>query len=306
MLLELAGVDHGAVGGLDDAADRLAEPRVGKPDHHRVAHARMGLERLLDLLGEHLLAARVDAHRAATEQVDRAVGVDGGEVAGHAPSAAFEVSERLHRLHLVLVVADGQEAADGDHPHLAGPGLDPAPVVGEHGVVLGHHEPRRLGGDAGHRDRRAETDRLRRAERVVQDRLGHVAEQAGLVLLAPHHARRRDHGDGGQVVAAGLGVEVLEHRLGERLADDHDVRGPVALDRGEQLGDVEVAVDQRHDGSAEVHRDERRELPGAVHQRARDDHHRAAARPIDALRELGDRRRRRCCRRTGCRRPRAR
>ena len=44
-----------------------------------------------------------------------------------------------------------------------------------------------------------------------------------------------DDGDARQVVAARVGVEVLEHRPGERLADDHDVGGPAPLDRREQL-----------------------------------------------------------------------
>ena len=53
-------------------------------------------------------------------------------------------------------------------------------------------ELRRLLGGAGRRHRRAEADGLRRAERVEQDRLGHVPQQALLVVVAPHHARRRD------------------------------------------------------------------------------------------------------------------
>jgi hypothetical protein len=52
----------------------------------------VGLERLLDLLRVHLLAAGVDAHRTAAEQGDGAVGLHRGEVAGDGvalPSAAM-------------------------------------------------------------------------------------------------------------------------------------------------------------------------------------------------------------------------
>ena len=134
----------GAVGRLDDADDRLAEAVVGHADDDGVAHGRVRLQHLLDLLGEHLLAARVDAHRPAAEEVDRAVGVDRGEVAGDAPAASVDDAERGRRLGVVLVVADGQEPADGDHADLARPRLDAAAVVGEHGVVLGDREVRRL------------------------------------------------------------------------------------------------------------------------------------------------------------------
>ena len=51
--------------------------------------------------------------------------------------------------------------------------------------------------------------------------------------------------DARQVVAAGVGVEVVEHRAGERLADDDEVGGTPALDGLEQLGDVELAVGER-------------------------------------------------------------
>ena len=63
----------------------------GTPDAHGVDHAAVGLQHLLDLFGEHLLAAGVDAHRAAAEQVERAVGADLGPVAGHAPAPPSNV-----------------------------------------------------------------------------------------------------------------------------------------------------------------------------------------------------------------------
>ena len=52
----------------------LAEPLVGHADHDAVEHARVLAQLGLDLLRVHLLAAGVDARRAAPEQPDGAVG----------------------------------------------------------------------------------------------------------------------------------------------------------------------------------------------------------------------------------------
>ena len=62
-----------AVARLDDRHHDLAPPLVGHAEHARVAHGRVRLQRLFDLLGEDLLAGGVDALRAAAEQQDRAV-----------------------------------------------------------------------------------------------------------------------------------------------------------------------------------------------------------------------------------------
>ena len=65
-----------ALAELHDRGDPLAPALVGHADDDRVEHGGVGLERLLDLLGVDLLAAGVDADRAAAEQRDRAVGLD--------------------------------------------------------------------------------------------------------------------------------------------------------------------------------------------------------------------------------------
>ena len=67
-----------AVAGLDDGAHGLAPALVGHADHQHVVDLGVGLQDGLDLLGVDLLAAGVDADRAAAEQGDRAVGLDGG------------------------------------------------------------------------------------------------------------------------------------------------------------------------------------------------------------------------------------
>ena len=99
----------------------MASPNLssGTPTHDGVAHRRVGLEHLLDLLGEHLLAAGVDAHRAAAEQGERAVGLDRGVVAGDRVALAVDDEERGRRLLRVLVVADRLWPRDRDPADLA-------------------------------------------------------------------------------------------------------------------------------------------------------------------------------------------
>src|SRR5687767_7388698 len=58
---------------LDESTDALAEQVVRNTDDERVEHVRMRLQRRLDLFGEDLLAAGVDARVAAAEEGDVAV-----------------------------------------------------------------------------------------------------------------------------------------------------------------------------------------------------------------------------------------
>src|SRR5262245_1626093 len=67
---------------LDEGADALAPAFVGDADDGAVEDVRVRLHRRLDLLGEDLLAARVDRDRATAEQGDAAVGLDHRVVAG--------------------------------------------------------------------------------------------------------------------------------------------------------------------------------------------------------------------------------
>ena len=71
------------VAGLDDGGDPLAPALVGHADDDGVEHGRVGLEGGLDLLGEDLLAAGVDALRArGPSRRDGAVGLEDRHVAG--------------------------------------------------------------------------------------------------------------------------------------------------------------------------------------------------------------------------------
>src|SRR5439155_6610239 len=78
------GLVYGLAGGrFHPGEDELAETLVGNADHDGVANTGVFFERLLDLLGIDLLAARVDAHRAPPEKAEGAVGLDRGVVARH-------------------------------------------------------------------------------------------------------------------------------------------------------------------------------------------------------------------------------
>ena len=114
------GVDGVAGASFDHAGDRFAELLVGDADGDGIEHVGMGLHRLLDLFGKHLLAAGVDALRSAAEQGDPAVGVDRGEVAGARVALAVDLEERAGALLGVLVVADRLTSSDGKSPDLAG------------------------------------------------------------------------------------------------------------------------------------------------------------------------------------------
>jgi hypothetical protein len=72
--VELGERGRGAVPWLHDRGHPLTPPLVGDADDDGVEDGGMGLERRLDLLGEDLLAARVDALRPAAQQRDGAVG----------------------------------------------------------------------------------------------------------------------------------------------------------------------------------------------------------------------------------------
>ena len=96
---------------FDHGGDALAEALVGHAHHHRVAHLRQQLHAFLDFLGEDLLAAGVDARRAAAEQLHRAVGVPASPVADERESPPVDDAEGLGRLLRVFVI--GRCAAFG-------------------------------------------------------------------------------------------------------------------------------------------------------------------------------------------------
>src|SRR5262245_23953351 len=78
-------VERGRLAGpeLDHRGDALAPARIGHADDRAVEDRRVRLDGRLDLLGEDLLAARVDRHRAAAEQRDAPVRLDLAVVPRH-------------------------------------------------------------------------------------------------------------------------------------------------------------------------------------------------------------------------------
>ncbi|CKX19289.1 Uncharacterised protein [Mycobacterium tuberculosis] len=116
--------------GLHHGGHLLAVTRIGHPDHQSVEHVGMPLQSGLDLFGVDLLAAAVDRHRATTQHGDRAVLLDLGVVPRNGVAHIVNRPERLGRLLLVLVVADGNVALLGERArgsHCLAPG---APVAG--------------------------------------------------------------------------------------------------------------------------------------------------------------------------------
>ncbi len=88
-----SGSTRATIAWLHERDDHLTPALVGNADHDAVEHGIVGSERELDLLGVHLLAAGVDARRAAAQEPDRAVGFDGGVVAGDRVPAAADGAE---------------------------------------------------------------------------------------------------------------------------------------------------------------------------------------------------------------------
>src|SRR5438270_13453970 len=105
----------------------------------------MELEDLLDLLGEDLLASGVDAHRAAAQDPQRAVGVDGGVVAGHRVPRPVYRPKGPRRLLGILVVPDRIAATHGQETDLARAGGDVPSVVADDPGVAAEDEACRLG-----------------------------------------------------------------------------------------------------------------------------------------------------------------
>ena len=237
----------------------------------------MDLEHLLHLLREHLLASGVDAHRPTAEQQQRTVGLHGGEVARDRVADPVDDSEGLRRLLRILVVADRHVAADGHEPLLFRTRFHPTVVVGEHVDGGPELELRRAGRLALGRCGRAEPHRFRRAVGVDEQHVAEVLEQPILGLLAPHHARTRHQAETAQIPASRVGVQRLEERFGEGITDDDRPIDRLPFDEVEEFLGDERPVRVGHDAAAEHEHDQRGELPGAVHERARRDHHRAWA-----------------------------
>jgi hypothetical protein len=113
-------------GGGDHRRDPLAEALVRQPNDKTVVNERVALDRLFDLLGENLLATRVDAVRSPPVECDRTISIDGRPVAGDGEGLTVELDECPRRRRSILVVANGTGPA-GKEPSLAAPNLTSRP-----------------------------------------------------------------------------------------------------------------------------------------------------------------------------------
>ena len=246
------GGELGGVGvQLDHRHDLLAVGRVRDTHHDGVAHRVVRLERLLDLLGEDLLAARVDADRPPAEQVDGAVGVHLREVARDGVAHPVDLLERAVRLLLVLVVAERVAPAQGEHAHLVRTRAPPAGRPRSSTFTSGPRVNDAVLAAAP----LAETDtpmpsasdELKASTRSMP---GWWASNRLLHRLAPHGPRRNDHHERAQVPLARMRVERGQQRARERVAHDDQPVHLLALDGVEHLHRVVLARLEQADPAA--------------------------------------------------------
>ena len=110
---------------------------------------------------------------------------------------------------------------------------------------------------------------------------GRCVEQSSLRLRAPRDTRRRDRREPAQVPAGGLGLERLEQRARERVADDRQHPHLLALDRVPHRDRVETGLVDQHHRAAARQRRQGDEQAGSVHERAGGQHRRRGAAPLD-------------------------
>ena len=282
----------------DDGGDVLAPHRIGQTDDRRLRDRRMGVQHLFDLAAVHVLAAGDDHVLHPVDDVEEALLVTAGHVAGVEPAAL----ERLGGALLVAEVAlQHLLAADHDLADDAGRALVHVlvddlhvgeahrraarreqvllavdrPLVGrlrerEHvAAQLGHPE-------AGVHDRTEALDR--RPQHLDRHRGRAVADAAQRVELVvvdlrvlQHHVehRRRQRGAGDAVLVDELHPQLgLEHRgqhdaTAAHVGDGHGVAGDVAQRERHQvpLVGLRLVLDHRlQHGHGEVAVGEHRAL----------------------------------------------
>ena len=263
------GADPGP--NLQHRDDALTEARVGNAHDDRVEDRVERLERRLDLLRVHLLAAGVDRDRAAPEQRDRAVVLDHRVVARHRPPHTVDDGER--RGGLLRDPCSSRAGCDPRREQADDTGGERAEIVAEHGRLVVDAEARRR------RDRRArDGDRLalsaglRRAVAVDEQHAGEPFDERPLQRGREDRAAGEDHAARRQVevgrVRLGTGVERVEHRSREGVADDDEEVRLLARDQLPQPHRRERAIGRDDHRAAEEQRREGHPVRGAVHERA--------------------------------------
>src|SRR5690606_23157718 len=121
-----------AAAALHHGRHPLTPAFVGNTDHQGVEDFGVAFQRALDLFGVDLLAAAVDAHRAAAQHRDGAVFLDPRVVAGDRVPDAVVFLERRRGLHRVVVVTDRDMPLTGQQADLPGAGGHRVAVVVDH------------------------------------------------------------------------------------------------------------------------------------------------------------------------------
>jgi hypothetical protein len=199
----------------------VAERLVGHPHDEAVVDGFVCLDDLLDLLGEHLLAAGVHDLRAAAEEGDRPVRLDRGPVAGEAVAGPLHLPEGGGGLVRVLVVAERDAPGHRHTPDGARARLDLPVVLVEHLGLRPDREPARRRRGATVVDRLAHRP-LAGGHQVGDDHGRDALAQRVLHLGREHGAGRGDEGEAREVGGGPLRLECLEgpqHRPGEDVAD---------------------------------------------------------------------------------------
>ncbi|MNY01311.1 hypothetical protein D3C86_1338390 [compost metagenome] len=112
----------------------MAPTSIGNTDHQGIGDARILVQYLLDLFGEDLLAASVDALRTATQHNNTAILLDPRHVASVGAALALDQEEGLGAFLRVAEIAQGHMPYAHQHTALTRPDK-PAAVFGHHSQV---------------------------------------------------------------------------------------------------------------------------------------------------------------------------
>ena len=211
----------GRVGRRHHGGDGVAPALVGDADHQHVGDLGVVDDLGLDLLGEHLLAAGVDALRPAPQELDGAVGLHRGHVAGEAVALAVDLHERGRRLLGVVEVAQRQPAGVGHPAHVARAGGDLAVVGVEHLGARGRGEAGQPGDLVARLEALGALHAALGRPEAVED--GPAGEQLGQPGLEARRDRAATVGEGeqaGHVPPVGVGLPRVDQRTAHGVAHD--------------------------------------------------------------------------------------
>ena len=251
-----ASVEHRrAAAELDERDNLLAEALVGQADDDRVEHVGVGADRGLDLFGEDLLAAGVDAARAPAEQHDVARRRRSSPSRRARPSARrCDRCGRSRGLLGIVPVPERDVAAPREQPFHARSRFERLERVGvEHPRAAVGRERRAVARGA-RPDLAARGAGFRRAVAVVQHRARERTRELRLHRRAQHRAAVAEPMIDRESQRSGSREHGFGERARHRVADDADRRRALASRRGRAprrrrsplaVDDRPVAAEQR-------------------------------------------------------------